>query len=86
MVSSVHLFIDDFERAREQAQGIVEMFPDSHLAYRILGLAYLGENLFEHAIGAFEKGSALTRDPVSVALLTGLRAVGEGRKGPHSHR
>jgi tetratricopeptide (TPR) repeat protein len=63
------MLIDDFERARKQLQGILEMFPNSHYAYRILGLAYLGESLFEHAIAAFEKGATITRDSVSIALL-----------------
>jgi tetratricopeptide (TPR) repeat protein len=69
MVSSVYLLVDEFERARDQAQGIVEMLPDSHYAYRVLGLAYLGEGLFGHAVAALEKGTAIARDPASLALL-----------------
>lgn len=69
MVSSVYLFVDDYERAREQARGIVGVFPSSPLAYRVLGLAYLGEGLSEHAVLAFQKGVAIAREPASVALL-----------------
>ncbi len=69
MVSSIHLFVHDFARARTEAQAIVEMFPESLHGYRVLGLAYLGEGLFEHAIAAFEKGVAVARESASVALL-----------------
>jgi len=68
-VSSVYLFVDDFEQAREQAQKIVEMFPQSLHGYRVLGTAYLGEGLFEHAIAAFERGVTIARESASVALL-----------------
>lgn len=69
MVSSVYLFLDDFEQALKQARGIVEMFPESLHGYRVLGMAYLGEGLFEHAIAAFERGVAVARESASVGLL-----------------
>ncbi len=69
MASSVYLLLDDFEQALKQAREIVKMFPDSLHGYRVLGMAYLGEGLFEHAIAAFEKGVAVARESVSVAFL-----------------
>jgi len=69
MVSSIYLLLDDFEQALKQAREIVKMFPGSLHGYRVLGLAYLGQGLFEHAIAAFEKGVAVARESVSVALL-----------------
>lgn len=77
MVSSVYLLLDDFEQARDQAQTIVGMFPNSLHGYRVLGIAYLGQGLFEHAIVALEKGLAVTREPASVGLL----AQAYGRAG-----
>lgn len=77
MVSSVDLLLDRFEQAREQAQATLGMFPGSLHAYRVLGVAYLGEGLFEHAIVALEKGVAIARESASVALL----AQAYGRSG-----
>jgi tetratricopeptide (TPR) repeat protein len=77
MVASVYLLVDDFEQARGVAQEIVDMFPESLHGYRVLGMAYLGEGLFEHAITSLEKGVAIARESASVALL----AQAYGRSG-----
>lgn len=69
MVSSTSLMMGEYERARIQAQSIIQMLPQSLHAYRVLGLAYLGEGLLEHAVIAFENAVSIARESASVAML-----------------
>jgi len=50
----VHLFLEDYERARQQAHATLDLYPDSLQAYYVLGGAEVALSRFPEAIQAFE--------------------------------
>ncbi len=65
----IHLFLKQYERARQQARVALELYPDSLHAYYIIGCAELGLSRFGEAVRAFEKAYAISAEPISIGYL-----------------
>ena len=76
----IYLFLDDYDRAVEQARRTLELFPGSPLAYSGLGLAESCRCRHAEAIEALNKAAAISHDPVSMAYL----ACAHARAGDRS--
>jgi tetratricopeptide (TPR) repeat protein len=70
----VYLFVDDHQRATEQANKTLELFPGSLQAYHVLGLAAVGRCRYEDAIPALERAVSFSSDALSVAYLGAAQA------------
>lgn len=65
----IYLFVKDYERATEQALKTLELFPDSLLAWRGLGLAELCRARYAEAIAALDNAAVISPDALSSAYL-----------------
>ncbi|MBZ5584310.1 MAG: winged helix-turn-helix domain-containing protein [Acidobacteriia bacterium] len=65
----IYLFVDDYDRAAEQARRTLELFPGSPLAYSGLGLAESCRCRYAQSIDALEKAVAISQDALSMAYL-----------------
>jgi tetratricopeptide (TPR) repeat protein len=63
------VFARDYERASEQALKTLELYPGSLLAWWGLGLAEMCRSRHAEAIRAFERGAAISPEPLSIAYL-----------------
>ncbi len=67
-----------YERALNQARQLIELEPANHVAYMMLGLAYLGMQRYEESVAAFRRAAELSCEfPLMLGWL-GL-ALGLGK-------
>jgi tetratricopeptide (TPR) repeat protein len=65
------------ERALAQARRLLELEPEQHLAYMLLGVAYLGMQRFDDSVGALRKAAEMSHEFPLVLGWLGL-ALGLG--------
>lgn len=70
----IYLFVDDYDRAVEQARRTLELFPGSPIGYAVLGLAELCLSRFTEATEIFENAVAISHDALSTACLASAHA------------
>lgn len=73
----IYLFVEDYERAIEQARKTLELFPESLAAWWVLGLAEVCRSRYAEAIAALEKAASISPDALSIAYL----GVAQARAG-----
>ncbi len=65
----IHLFVQDYQGARQQARTTLDLFPDALHAWYVVGWAELASSRFDAAIQAFERAAAISRDALSIGYL-----------------
>jgi TolB-like protein/Tfp pilus assembly protein PilF len=69
MMAWLHVFVDDFGRATEQARRTLELYPGSLQANYVLGLSAIAQGKDAEAVAALEAACAASRDTLSVGYL-----------------
>ena len=79
-VAWVLLFAGEHERVAEQARKTLELYPDAHHAYYVLGWVHTAGSRYAETLAAFENAAAISRDVISLAYL----GHAHGRAGQRS--
>jgi tetratricopeptide (TPR) repeat protein len=58
----------DYDQSIQQAQRVLEMYPDSLQAHRAIAVAYLGKGLVRDALVEIEKAVAISDEPGSLGM------------------
>lgn len=65
----LHLFVDEYRQATEQARRTLDLHPGSLQANYALGLSALAQGNDTEAVAALEAACAMSRDAISVGYL-----------------
>jgi len=65
----VYVWIDEFDRAIEQARRTLELYPDALQGWAVLGNALVAQGRLQEAVSAFERCVSIARDSWSLACL-----------------
>jgi tetratricopeptide (TPR) repeat protein len=76
----LHLFVDDYRQATQQARRCLELYPGSLQANYVLGLSALAQGNDSEAVAALEAACATSRDAISVGYLAHVHGR-FGRRG-----
>jgi TolB-like protein/tetratricopeptide (TPR) repeat protein len=78
LVAWLFLFVGEFQRAAEQAERTLVLHPNVVQAFHVLGWAHLERGQLGEAVDSFQRGRAISRDPLTLAYLAlALARVGK---------